>query len=116
MKAIRQHEFGDADTLVLEEVPDPDPEAGQVLVRVAAAGVHLLDTSIRTGATGGPFPVPELPMTPGREVAGTVVGSGPAWARRGWGGPPSLTSVGRAAGTPSSRWRRRSRCTTSRTG
>jgi NADPH:quinone reductase len=39
--------------------------------------VHLLDTAIRSGETGGPFPLPQLPMTPGREVAGTVAAVGP---------------------------------------
>ncbi|GAA5117439.1 zinc-binding dehydrogenase [Pseudonocardia adelaidensis] len=77
MKAIRQYEFGPAETLRYEEVPDPVPGEGQVLVEVAAAGVHLVDTMIRSGGTGGPFPLPQLPMTPGREVAGTVATVGP---------------------------------------
>jgi NADPH:quinone reductase len=77
VKAIRQYEFGPAETLRYEEVPDPVPGEGQVLVEVAAAGVHLLDTAIRSGETGGPFPLPQLPMTPGREVAGTVAAVGP---------------------------------------
>ena len=47
MHAIRQHEFGPPDVLRLEEVPDPEPGPGQVRIAVAAAGVHLLDTSIR---------------------------------------------------------------------
>ncbi|UUZ57835.1 alcohol dehydrogenase catalytic domain-containing protein [Nocardioides sp. B-3] len=47
-------------------------------IRVAASGVHLLDTSIRSGTGFGMGPAPELPMIPGREVAGVVeaVGSG----------------------------------------
>ncbi|MHA6618341.1 zinc-binding dehydrogenase [Pseudonocardia sp. DLS-67] len=77
MKAIRQYEFGPAENLRYEEVPDPVPGEGQVLIDVAAAGVHLLDTAIRSGEVGGPFPVPQLPMTPGREVAGTVAAVGP---------------------------------------
>jgi hypothetical protein len=36
--------------------------------------LHLLDTSIRSGESGGPFPLPELPMTPGREVP--MIGTG----------------------------------------
>ncbi|SFA73805.1 NADPH2:quinone reductase [Amycolatopsis marina] len=72
MRAIRQHEFGPADRLRQEEVQDPAPAEGQVRIRVAVAGVHLLDTTIRSGTNGGPFPLPELPMTPGREVAGVV--------------------------------------------
>ncbi|MBB5959273.1 NADPH2:quinone reductase [Saccharothrix tamanrassetensis] len=86
MRAIRQHEFGPAETLRYEETPDPVPRTGQVRVTVRAAGVHLLDTSLRRGEAGGPFPLPDLPMTPGREVAGVVsaLGDGvdPAWLGR----------------------------------
>jgi NADPH2:quinone reductase len=77
MKAIRHYEFGDADVLRFEDAPDPVPGDGQVLIAVEAAGVHLLDTAIRSGTPGGPFPLPELPTTPGREVAGTVQAVGP---------------------------------------
>ncbi|HEY3143844.1 MAG TPA: zinc-binding dehydrogenase [Acidimicrobiales bacterium] len=77
MYAIRQHEFGPAENLRYEEVPNPDPGLGQVRVAVEAAGVHLLDTAIRQGTSGGPFPLPDLPMTPGREVAGVIESAGP---------------------------------------
>src|SRR5215207_9219118 len=72
MLAIRQHVFGGPEELRLEEVPDPHPADGQVRIRVESAGVNLIDASIRRGQTGGPLPPPELPMTPGREVAGVV--------------------------------------------
>ncbi|GAA1304776.1 zinc-binding dehydrogenase [Saccharothrix xinjiangensis] len=75
MRAIRQHEFGPAENLRHEEVPDPEPGPGQVRIAVSAAGVHLVDTAIRRGEPG-PFPLPELPMTPGREVAGVVTALG----------------------------------------
>lgn len=79
MKAIRLHAFGPAENLVYEEVPDPVPGPGMVLIQVEAAGVHLVDTVIRAGAAGGsPIPVPELPTIPGREVAGRVVRIGPS--------------------------------------
>jgi NADPH2:quinone reductase len=85
MWAIRQHAFGGPEELQLERVPDPEPARGQVRIRVESAGVHLLDTSIRRGEPG-PLPPPDLPMTPGREVAGIVgaVGSDvePAWIGR----------------------------------
>ena len=74
MHAIRLHEFGPPENLRYEEVPDPEPGGGQVRIAVEAAGVHLIDTSIRAGRSGGPFPLPELPMIPGREVAGTAAG------------------------------------------
>jgi NADPH2:quinone reductase len=78
MRAIRLHEFGPADNLTYEEVPDPVPAAGQVLIAVQAAGVHLLDTALRQGtAGGGPVAPPKLPTIPGREVAGTVEAVGP---------------------------------------
>lgn len=97
MKAIRQYEFGPAETLRNEEVPDPVPGAGQVLIEVAAAGVHLLDTTIRSGAHGGPFPLPRLPFTPGREVAGAVVATGPG-ADPSWVGKRVVAHLGMASG------------------
>ncbi|MBL8777614.1 MAG: zinc-binding dehydrogenase [Acidimicrobiales bacterium] len=85
MWAIRQHAFGGPEQLHYEEVPDPEPGAGQVRVRVSAAGVHVVDTAIRRGEPG-PFPPPDLPMTPGREVAGSVDRTGdgvdPSWLGR----------------------------------
>ena len=72
MRAIRQHEFGGPEVLRVEEVPDPVPGPGQVRIRVEAAGIHRLDTLIRAGDLPPTMPRPELPMTPGREVAGVV--------------------------------------------
>jgi NADPH2:quinone reductase len=97
VKAIRQYEFGAADTLRFEDVPDPVPGDEQVLIEVAAAGVHLLDTSIRAGMTGGPFPPPTLPMTPGREVAGVVRGVGPG-VDGSWVGRTVVAHLGMASG------------------
>ncbi|TDW22765.1 NADPH2:quinone reductase [Kribbella kalugense] len=78
MKAIRLHAFGPAENLLYEDVPDPTPETGMVLVEVEAAGVHLVDTMIRSGSTGdSPIPIPDLPTIPGREVAGRVSAVGP---------------------------------------
>ncbi|MFD8491214.1 alcohol dehydrogenase catalytic domain-containing protein, partial [Streptomyces sp. NPDC059712] len=82
MHAIRLHAFGPAGNLVLDEVEDPAPGPGQVRVAVRAAGVHLLDTSLREGVQGPTPALPELPTIPGREVAG--VGGRP----RGGGAPP----------------------------
>jgi NADPH2:quinone reductase len=97
MHAIRQHRHGGPDELRWEEVPDPDPGPGQVRIAVEAAGVHLLDTSIRKGETGGPFPPPELPMTPGREVAGVVDRVGPG-ADGSWHGRRVVAHLGQASG------------------
>jgi len=78
MHAIRLHQFGPAANLVLDELPDLEPGAGQVRIAVEAAGIHLLDTTLRNGDEGAPIPLPELPTIPGREVAGVVdrVGDG----------------------------------------
>lgn len=74
MKAIRQHAFGGPEVLLLEDVADPVPGPGEVVIAVEAAGVHLVDTTIRRGEPFGPAGVVTLPMTPGREVAGRVDG------------------------------------------
>lgn len=75
MRAILVREFGGPEVLKVEEVPDPVPSAGQVLVRVHAAGVNPYDTYMRSGnyATR-----PPLPYTPGADAAGVVeaVGGG----------------------------------------
>ncbi|MBA2253374.1 MAG: NADPH:quinone reductase [Nitrospirales bacterium] len=75
MKAIRVHEFGDPQVMRLEEVPDPKPGPGQVVVRVYAAGVNPVETYIRAGVYSREAP---LPYTPGTDAAGVVeaVGEG----------------------------------------
>jgi NADPH2:quinone reductase len=78
MKAIRVHEFGGPEVLRLEEVPGPEPSAGQVLVRVRAAGVNPVDTYIRSGAHAVR---PQVPYTPGLDAAGEVVSAGEGVAR-----------------------------------
>jgi NADPH:quinone reductase len=97
MHAIRQHTFGPAENLVIEEVADLEPEVGQVRVAVEAAGVHLIDTSIRQGEAGGPYPLPDLPMTPGREVAGRVDRLGPD-VDDAWLGRRVVAHLGQASG------------------
>ena len=75
MKAIRVHEFGGPEVLKLEEVPTPKLSAGQVLVRIHAAGVNPYETYMRAGT----YPLkPPLPYTPGSDGAGVVeaVGEG----------------------------------------
>jgi NADPH:quinone reductase len=78
MHVIRLYEFGPAENLRYEEVPDPAPASGQVRIAVEAAGVHLVDTVLRAGTyANGPMPAPDLPTIPGREVAGIVDAVGP---------------------------------------
>jgi len=82
MKAILVHEFGGPEVLKLEEVPTPRPAAGQVLVRIHAAGVNPYDTYMRSGL----YPVkPALPYTPGSDAAGIVeaVGEGVTKVKKG---------------------------------
>ncbi|KAA2256322.1 zinc-binding dehydrogenase [Solihabitans fulvus] len=99
MHAIRLHEFGPAENLRYESVADPEPGTGQVRIAVAAAGVHLVDTTIRAGQRG-PFPAPELPAIPGREVAGRVdaLGDGvdPSWLGKRVVGHLGMASSGYA--------------------
>jgi NADPH:quinone reductase len=98
VKAIRLHAFGPAENLLFEEVPDPVPGVGMVLIQVEAAGVHLVDTMIRSGQTGGgPIPVPELPTIPGREVAGRVTAVGPD-ADPAWIGKRVVVHLGMVPG------------------
>jgi NADPH:quinone reductase-like Zn-dependent oxidoreductase len=75
MQAVRVHQFGGLEALVVEEVPRPVPGEGEVLVRVAAAGVGPWDAWIRSGRSVLPQP---LPLTLGSDVSGIVeqVGSG----------------------------------------
>jgi len=75
MKAIRVPQFGGPEVLKLEEIPTPKPDAGQVLVRIRAAGVNPYDTYMRAGTYAIK---PPLPYTPGSDAAGTIeaIGSG----------------------------------------
>ncbi len=71
MRVIQAREAGDAGVLELVQLPDPTPGPGQVLVRVAAAGVNFIDTYRR----GGVYPTP-FPHVVGSEGAGVVVALG----------------------------------------
>jgi NADPH2:quinone reductase len=77
VRASVLREYGEPEELRLEDVPDPAPGDGQVLVRVAAAGVQFVETQVRAGALAGtPLAPAALPWTLGREVAGEVVALG----------------------------------------
>src|SRR5216683_4963248 len=73
MKAIRIHTFGEPEVMQLEEVPDPQPGPGQVVVRVQAVGVNPVETYIRSGI----YPKPPTPYTPGNDGAGVIAAIGP---------------------------------------
>lgn len=77
MKAIRIHEFGGGEVLHYEDAPKPTAGAGQVLVRVHAAGVNPADWKVRDGTFKAMGERP-FPLILGFDVAGTVeaVGAG----------------------------------------
>jgi NADPH2:quinone reductase len=72
MRAIRVNEHGGPEKLVVEDIARPEPKPGQVLVKVAAAGVNFIDIYQRSGL----YPV-RTPFTPGQEGAGIVESAGP---------------------------------------
>jgi NADPH:quinone reductase len=79
MRAIRVHEFGEPEVMRIEEVPDPQPGPGEVMVEVRAAGVNPVDTYIRSGAYRPDLP---LPYTPGIDGAGVITAVGPGVKHR----------------------------------
>jgi len=74
MKAARIHSFGGPDVIVVEDVPRPVPSAGELLVRVAAAGVGPWDALIREGMSKVS---PPPPLTLGSDLSGVVEEVGP---------------------------------------
>jgi len=77
MKAVVLNEYGGPDKLKYEDVPDPVPGNGEVLVRMTATSVNPIDYKMRSGAVKDYFPL-DLPAILGRDVSGIVrdVGSG----------------------------------------
>ena len=75
MKAGRIHRFGPPDVIVIDDIPKPQPGAGEVLVRVSAAGVGPWDALIREGKSEVS---PQPPLILGSDLSGVVeaVGSG----------------------------------------
>jgi NADPH2:quinone reductase len=74
MKAIRVHTCGGPEALSVDDVAVPTPQAGEAVVKIAAAGVNFIDVQHRAGR----YKPPALPFTLGSEAAGTVtaIGSG----------------------------------------
>ncbi len=73
MKAAVIHEFGDFDVFKIEEIPTPEPQAGEVLIKILATGLNRLEDYIREGSI-----VPELewPHILGNDAAGEVEAMG----------------------------------------
>ena len=73
MRALVCHAYGPIDTLKIEDLPKPAPAAGEVLVKVGAAGVSF---AAMLGIQGKHQNKPPLPFVPGNEIAGEVVALG----------------------------------------
>jgi len=73
MRAVRIHGYGGPEVMRLDDVPVPQPGAGQVLVRVRAASVNPIDWKMRRGLLAGIFPL-TFPRTLGRDCAGELAG------------------------------------------
>jgi NADPH:quinone reductase-like Zn-dependent oxidoreductase len=76
IKAIQVHDYGNADQLKLEQIPQPQPQQGEVLVRVHAAGVNPADWKLRSGMMKA-FRPATFPYVPGADLAGVVEKVGP---------------------------------------
>ena len=75
-QVIRFHNYGGPEQLKLEQVQRPEPQEGEVLVRVHAAGVNPVDWKIRAGYMKDFRPIP-FPFNPGLDFAGVVEEVGP---------------------------------------
>jgi NADPH:quinone reductase len=73
MKAYRAHRLAGPQGLVLEEAEEPKPGSGEVVIGVEAVGLELADLA---AVSGERRPRPNIPFTPGLEVAGRIVARG----------------------------------------
>ena len=73
MKAMTIPEVGPPSVLRLGDVPDPSPGPTELLIEVHAAGLNPVDTKLRSGKFRASV---ELPVVPGFDVSGVVVGVG----------------------------------------
>lgn len=76
MKAVLLQAYGGVDQLSYQDVPEPKPQKGEVLVKVAATSINPVDWKLRRGDLKSVMPL-QLPAILGRDVAGTVVALGP---------------------------------------
>jgi NADPH:quinone reductase-like Zn-dependent oxidoreductase len=76
MKAVVLPEYGEASRLVLRDIAEPTPGAGEIKVRVAAASLNPIDWKLRGGAYKA-YSQLELPAVLGRDVSGEIVAVGP---------------------------------------
>jgi NADPH:quinone reductase-like Zn-dependent oxidoreductase len=76
MKAVLLHGYGGVDQLSYEDVPEPKPNAGEILVKVEATSINPIDFKVRRGDKKATMQL-DLPAILGRDVAGIVVSLGP---------------------------------------
>ena len=86
MKALRFSKFGPPSVLAIEEIPRPEPGAGEALVQVKAAAINPSD--IKNIADH--FPATTLPRTPGRDFSGIVVTGTRYQGQEVWSSGPGL--------------------------
>src|ERR1700741_3928206 len=95
MRALLCKKTGENPVLPIEQVDDPAPATGQVLVKVQAAAVNLVDPLVISGKYQIPF---EPPFIPGSDIAGVVVAVGPRATRFSVGDRgPRVTMLGGVA-------------------
>ena len=80
MRAVEIREFGGPEVLQVRDIPVPVPAAGEILLRVHAAAVNPVDTSIRAGRASG-LSGAVIPYVPGFDVSGEVAATGPGVTR-----------------------------------
>jgi len=95
MRAVRVHQHGPAEVMVLEQIPVPQPGPFEVLVKVSVCGVNYADVGQRRGSMGGPPPAggpqgtggpsPTGPLPAGAPPIGTAPAAPPPSAPRGQG-------------------------------
>src|SRR5918996_1407554 len=80
MNAVRVHKYGGPEVLVLDDIPIPEPKAGEARVKIEAIGVNFIDIYQRSGL----YPL-QTPFTLGSEAAGVVdaVGAGVTEVKKG---------------------------------
>ena len=80
VQALTLNAYGGADAVTMSAIATPVAQAGQVLVRVRAAGLNALDWKVREGYVRDAFPI-ALPAVLGIELAGVVEAVGPGVSR-----------------------------------
>jgi NADPH:quinone reductase len=99
MRAMVFDRYGEPDVMHLKDVPVPEPQDGEVLIRVGYSGVNPADSKTRSGATRAHYRYVNFPLVTGMDAAGVVERTGPNVTdfRQGdrvitWGSPDGKTS------------------------